>query len=79
MRLYCHVIYFKYRDACSISMPFHIDIVIITGGSFIKTGNKVSIYDKDGWFTDLPELKVGRYGHGCTTYGPGGEQVRLTI
>ena len=64
----------NYRHACSIALG---DEVIITGG--VLTSNTVSRYNKDGWLADLPELKVGRYAHGCTKYSSGGEQVRLTL
>ena len=63
--------YVYYRLACSISLS---DAVIITGGS--KTLNIVSRYDKDGWVEDLPRLKVGRVGHGCSHFSSEGEQVR---
>ena len=66
--------YVYYRAACSISLT---DAVIITGGS--STLNIVSRYSRDGWVEDLPSLKVGRYGHGCSQYLSGGEQVRLTM
>ena len=65
---------FYYRDACSISLP---DSVIITGG--YDTRNIVSRYSRDGWVEDLPSLRVARYGHGCSQYLSGGEQVRLTM
>ena len=66
--------YVFHRWACSISLA---NEVIITGG--LETLNIVSRYNKDGWVEDLPSLKEGRHGHGCSQYSSGGEQVRLTI
>ena len=68
--------YVYYRLACSIPLG---DEVVLTGGQwtvvFLTT---VSRYDKDGWAEDMPSLNQGRWGHGCTAFMSGGEQVRLT-
>merc|ERR1711973_662937 len=52
----------KYRadSACSIELP---EMFILTGG--FDTMTTVSRYTTDGWMEDLPELNVGRRGHGC--------------
>ena len=63
-----------YRGACSIPQG---DQIILTGGG--ETRKTVSRYDKDGWMRDMPSLNQGRYGHGCTTYMIGREEVRLTL
>ena len=62
-----------YRYACSIPLG---DEVVLTGG--VYTMRTVSRYDKDGWAEDMPSLNQGRWGHGCTAFMSGGEQVRLT-
>ena len=52
-----------FSRACSIQLK---DFVLVTGGFQTKT--KVSIYGVDGWINDLPELKIGRFDHGCGYY-----------
>ena len=65
-----HVIYYRY--ACSISLDDH---VVITGGS--RTLTTVSRYEESGFVRNMPDLRQGRWGHGCTAFLSGGEQVRL--
>jgi len=48
------------ESACSIELP---EMFILTGG--FDTLTTVSRYTTDGWIEDLPELNVGRRGHGC--------------
>ena len=38
-------------------------MVILTGGKNSKT--KVTVYNNEGFVADWPELKTGRYEHGC--------------
>ena len=52
--------YTNLRCACSIELK---EKVILTGG--LKTLNKVTVYSSKGWVEDLPNLKTGRYYHGC--------------
>ena len=40
--------------------------MILTGGRATLT--TVSLYSESGWVRDLPGLKQGRYGHGCSSY-----------
>ena len=40
--------------------------MVITGGSYTKS--TVSLYSLDGWVEDLPDLLMGRSGHGCGHY-----------
>ena len=49
-----------FSSACSIELP---EMFILTGG--FDTMTTVSRYTTDGWMEDLPELNVGRRGHGC--------------
>ena len=49
-----------YRYACSIELK---EMVILTGGKNSKT--KVTVYNNKGFVADWPELKTGRYEHGC--------------
>ena len=49
-----------FRHACSIELK---EIVILTGGYY--TQSKVTVYNNEGWVADWPELKTGRYTHGC--------------
>ena len=39
-------------------------------------GSKVHRYNQEGWVEDLPDLTVGRYGHGCAAFTMNQEQVR---
>ena len=45
--------------ACSIELK---EMVILTGGT---KENKVTVYNNDGFVEDWPELKTGRFNHGC--------------
>jgi len=51
------------RMACSIQFP---DQVVVTGG--IYTTNRVMVYGAENFISYLPELLVGRYDHGCTSF-----------
>ena len=55
-----HVDFF--RHACSIDVK-ETEKVILTGGRYTKT--KVTVYNTEGFVEDWPELKTGRYTHGC--------------
>ena len=44
-----------------------------------ETPKTVSIYDKDGWVRDMPNLNEGRQEHGCATFLVDEEQVRQNI
>ena len=48
------------RYACSIELK---EMVILTGGQY--TESKVTVYNNEGFVKDWPELKTGRYNHGC--------------
>jgi len=50
------------RYTCSIEDNDE-DRVILTGGS--DTRNKVSVFDKNGFVEQLPDLLTGRYDHAC--------------
>ena len=64
---------FYYREACSIPLD---DSVVLTGGSCSFFGVKtVSLYNTGGWVRNIPSLKTGRSGHGCSSFTTGGEQV----
>ena len=55
-----------FSGACGIELE---DTVILTGGVIdSKERTTVSIYDKDGWVRDLPNLKTVRKNHGCGHY-----------
>ena len=43
-------------------------MVTITGGEDEGSRNKVSQYNVEGYVRDLPQLQLGRYGHGCGQY-----------
>ena len=51
--------------ACAINLG---SSVIITGGGYYGSPNKVSEYNENGWVSDLPDLLQGRAHHGCTYY-----------
>ena len=56
--------------------------MVLTGGrgrTHLDSLNRVSLYNRGGWLTDMPSLKNGRYAHGCTSFTTEGEQVRLGI
>ena len=64
-----------FSDACAIPDG---DSVVLTGG--MMTLNKVSRYQMDqGWVEDLPELKFGRYYHGCAVFAKDDEQVNKFV
>ena len=64
-----------FSDACAIPDG---NSVVLTGG--MMTLNKVSRYQMDqGWVEDLPELKFGRYYHGCAAFTKEDEKVRLFL
>ena len=71
---------FYYRQACAIH-DHDTDMVIITGG-FDKDApsayglNRVHTYNQQGWQQDLPNLKLGRYWHACSSFVAEGERVR---
>ena len=49
--------------------------VIVTGGS--ETLALVTVYNEQGFVTELPNLNVGRSEHGCGHFvNTGGSQVR---
>ena len=60
-----------FSHACSIQED---DRVIITGGHSATT---VSVYDENGWKEDMPNLKLGRSAHACTSFVSGGKKVCL--
>ena len=41
-------------------------MVILTGGA--NTMSKVTVYNDEGFVADWPELKTGRFDHGCGHY-----------
>ena len=53
--------------------------VIITGGFDGKVANgRVSLYNEEGFQSDLPSLKQARGGHGCASFLNGdNERVNL--
>ena len=43
----------------------------------MQASSKVHRYTRDvGWVEDLPDMTVGRYGHGCASFTMNQEQVR---
>ena len=38
----------------------------MTGGAYTMT--KASVYSTEGWLEDLPDLLMGKRGHGCGHY-----------
>ena len=40
--------------------------VILTGG--VKTAHNVTVYNREGFLEDLPNLKEARFRHGCGHY-----------
>merc|ERR1712179_745645 len=53
--------------ACGITEPGS-DYIILTGAFGYYTSNTVAKYTLQGFFSDLPSLKIGRYGHGCGVF-----------
>ena len=49
--------------ACSIQFP---DQVVVTGGAL--STNRVAVYGAEYFISYLPNLLVGRYDHGCTSF-----------
>ena len=58
----CIISYFS--DNCSIQLE---DKVILTGGGN-NPHRSVNVYNTQGWLENLPDLKQGRYSHGCGYY-----------
>lgn len=54
---------YELRSSCAIELRSK---VIITGG--VRCSDKVSVYNLQGWQEDLPDLKEGRWNHGCAHY-----------
>ena len=55
-----------FSGACSIELE---DKVILTGGVIdSEESSIVSIYGRDGWLRDLPNLQSIRRSHGCGHY-----------
>ena len=55
-----------FSGACSIELE---DKVILTGGVIDGDDSlTVSIYDRNGWLRDLPNLQSIRRDHGCGHY-----------
>ena len=55
-----------FSGACSIELE---DKVILTGGVIDGDDSlTVSIYDRNGWLRDLPNLQSARRDHGCGHY-----------
>ena len=51
--------------------------MVVTGGNDGGALASVTRYNSEGWVgLDMPTLVTGRYGHGCTRFISGGEQVR---
>ena len=63
------------RNACGITLGDNE--YVLTGGYF--TSQIVSKYSKNGWQEDLPKLKVGRRGHGCSAYTRNDKMVRTEL
>ena len=51
------------KYTCSIDLG---ETIVITGGGYTKSD--VSEYNEFGFHKELPKLKNGRYGHGCSSY-----------
>ena len=74
-----HLLGLIFRDACSIQFN---DKVIITGGLsgvFKEFRTKASVYNHSGFVTDLPDINVPRYDHGCGSYLNENNQKALSI
>ena len=55
-----------FSGACAIEME---ETIILTGGVIDnEESTDVSIYNKDGWVRDLPNLQTVRKRHGCGHY-----------
>ena len=57
-----------HRWACSIPDK-DTNTFVVTGGK--ETSVKVSRYNQEGWQEDLPDLKNGRWSHGCSNFVSG--------
>ena len=57
------------------------DEFIITGGYKEETRGttEVSVYNKDGWQSNLASLNQARFGHGCTSFIKDGKLVWVKI
>ena len=73
-----------FSDSCSVPDG---DSVLLSGGfdndvdcfdCSMQASSKVHRYtQEEGWVEDLPDLTVGRYGHGCAAFTMNQEQVRI--
>ena len=64
------------RWACSIQLE---ESVIITGGIYSESLNRVEQYNLAGSMGRLPDLNTGRYLHACGHYLHNGEVVSTNI
>ena len=66
----------SFRDSCAIA-DLENDRVIITGGSWLNTGEIVSVYNEEGHVGNLENLNPGRHHHACTSYTSNGSKVSV--
>ena len=65
-----------HRWACSIQDK-DTNTFVVTGGK--ETSRKVSSYNQDGWQEDLPDLKNGRWSHGCSNFVSGESETVMQV
>ena len=69
-------IYLYHRWACSIPDK-DTNTFVVTGGK--ETSGKVSRYNQNGWQEDLPDLKNGRWSHGCSNFVSGESETVMQV
>ena len=71
-------IFIVFSRACGIEQDNH---VIVTGGMTTDVDGPyavvftVSVYGEEGWKYDLRNFTDARYGHGCSSFKSGGQNV----
>ena len=55
------------RQSCVIGID-EKSIMVVTGGEDDAAETKASIYGKDGWSEDLPDLQAPRKLHACGSF-----------
>ena len=56
------------RYSCTIEDVTSNSLIITGGEGDLRRMRTASIYSYQGWVSDLPMLKVGRWNHGCSSF-----------
>ena len=57
-----------FSRACAIRDDGYNSVVVTGGSTTLSIFDRVVRYNRQGNFTDLPKLNIGRFGHACGHY-----------